>query len=77
MTVQEYNNWYSKDYSKALSFLNCLDHALEKCDDNARLQLELIGYGEDTKVTLRKALEVLREFKRLHINGREEKNEKR
>ena len=77
MTVSEYNNWYSKEYSKALSFLNCLDHALEKCDDNARLQLGLIGYGEDTKATLRKALEVLREFKRFHINGKKDKDERR
>lgn len=77
MTVSEYNDWYSKDYSKALSFLNCLDHALEKCDDNARLQLEIIGYGEDTKATLCKALEVLREFKKFRINGKKDKDEKR
>lgn len=71
MTVKGYNEWYSKRYNKALSFVLCIDHALEKSDDNARSQMKIIGYDDDTKAILLEALEALRKSKRFEINGKE------
>lgn len=48
MTISEYNEWY-KELQKAMSFLNCIDHALEKCDDNTTMQFRVIGWSEDLK----------------------------
>ncbi len=56
MTVKEYNKEFHPAYSKALSFLNCLDHALQKSDENARMQCAVIGWDEETKNFLIKAL---------------------
>ena len=59
MTVHEYNNIYYPAYNKAVSFVNCLNHALEKCDDNARMQLNVIGWDEQTKNLLLHALHMM------------------
>ena len=56
MTVKEYNEVFYHQCSKALSFINCLDHALQKSDDNARMQMRVIGWGENTKAFLLDAI---------------------
>ena len=59
MTIKEYNTIYYPAHNKAVSFVNCLDHALEKCDDNARMQLGVIGWDEQTKNLLLHALHIM------------------
>lgn len=56
MTVFDYNKYFYPAYNKAFSFLENLNHALSKCDDNARIQLECIGWDEQTKAFLKDAL---------------------
>ena len=56
MTVKEYNKIFYPAYNKARSFLDGLDHALSKCDDNTRMQLECIGWDENTKEFLQSAI---------------------
>lgn len=56
MTVKEYNEKFYPIYNKALSFVNCIDHALQKSDDNARMQMEVIGWDENTKAFLLDAI---------------------
>lgn len=56
MTVKEYNEIFYPQCSKAFSFVNCIDHALQKSDDNARMQMKVIGWDEDTKAFLLDAI---------------------
>lgn len=56
MTVKEFNEYFYPQYNKALSFVDCLDLALQKCDDNAHMQMKVIGWDEDTKLFLLDAL---------------------
>ena len=56
MTVKEYNEIFYHLCNKAFSFVNCMDHALEKSDDNARMQMRVIGWDEDTKEFLLEAI---------------------
>lgn len=56
MTVKEYNEKFYPQYNKAFSFVNCMDHALQKSDDNARMQMKVIGWDEDTKAFLLDAI---------------------
>ena len=56
MTVKEFNESFCPQYQKALSFVVCMDHALQKSDDNARMQMKVIGWDEDTKAFLLDAL---------------------
>lgn len=56
MTTSDYNKHFYPAYNKAISFLGNLDHALSKCDDNARMQLECIGWDEQTKAFLKDSL---------------------
>lgn len=46
MTTFDYNKHFYPVYNKAISFLGNLDHALSKCDDNARTQLGCVGWDE-------------------------------
>lgn len=46
MTIKEYNEIFYPQCNKALSFVNCMDHALQKSDDNARMQMQVKG-GEE------------------------------
>lgn len=57
MTVKEYNEKFYPIANKAFSFVNCLDHALQKSDDNARMQMRVIGWDEDTKNFLLEAIQ--------------------
>ena len=59
MTIKEYNTLYYPAHNKAVSFVSCLDHALQKCDDNARMQLDVIGWDEQTKNVLLHALSIM------------------
>lgn len=56
MNIVEYNTIYYPAHNKAVSFVSCLDHALQKCDDNTRMQLDVIGWDEQTKNLLLHAL---------------------
>ena len=67
MTVKEYNEWHSK-LNHAKSFVNCLDHALQKSDDNAKMQLRVIGWSEELKSFLNNAIECYDEKMRSEIN---------
>ena len=55
MTVKEYNEWYSK-LNAARSFVYCIDHALQKSDENANMQFRVIGWSEELKEFLDKAI---------------------
>ena len=56
MTVKEFNENFYPQYRKAVSFINCLDHALAKSDDNARMQMRVIGWDKDMQMFLLDAL---------------------
>ena len=56
MTVKEYNEVFYPQCNKAFSFVNCIDHALQKSDENARMQMKVIGWDEDTKSFLLDAI---------------------
>lgn len=55
MTVKEYNEWYKK-LNNAQSFIFCIDHALQKSDDNARMQFLVIGWSDEMKQFLEDAI---------------------
>lgn len=56
MTIKEYNEIFYPLCNKAFSFVNCMDYALQKSDDNARMQMKVIGWDEDTKAFLLDAI---------------------
>lgn len=64
MTVRDFNNWYTSKFNKAASFVNCLNHALQKTDDNAKAQLKAIGWDKETDEVLIEALRILKNYKR-------------
>lgn len=61
MTIKEYNTVYLPKIEKAESFIYCINHALDKSDDNARMQMQVIGWDDETAKTINEALELLRE----------------
>lgn len=61
MTIPEYNKVFYPQYNKALCFVMNLNHALEKSDDNARMQMKCIGWDEDTKNFLLDAISRLKD----------------
>lgn len=61
ITVQQYNNEIYPAINKADCFLANLDHALQKSDENARMQCRVVGWDEDTKKLLRMLLKKYRE----------------
>lgn len=65
MTTSDYNKHFYPAYNKAIFFLGNLDHALSKCDDNVRMQLECIGWDEQTKAFLKDSL------RRMHKEAQE------
>ena len=60
MTVQDYNTKFLPICNKAESFIRCLNHALEKSDDNARMQLSVIGWDKETELFITDAIVRLR-----------------
>lgn len=76
MTVREYNTKFYPKYSKAISFISCLDHTLiNKCDDETTRQLKIIGWDEDTKKLIQDALNLLNESTRKETRFYEEVDE--
>ena len=63
MTVKEYNDWISK-YNGAFCFVHAIDHAMYKAGNEARHQMECIGWSDEMKNTLLEALEALKDKKR-------------
>ncbi len=55
-TPYMYNSFFYPSLNRACSFVNCLDHALQKSGEEAKRQCEIIGWGEDTKLFLIAAL---------------------
>ena len=49
-TPEMYNSFFYPSLNRACSFVNCLDHALQKSGEEAKRQCEIIGWGEDTKL---------------------------
>ena len=68
MTVKEFNEWHEREYNNALSFINNIDHAIEKAGDESKYQMECIGWGNNVKQTLLNALNLLLLAKRGLIN---------
>ena len=64
MTPRQYNECFRRVHDKALSFVSCLDHALQKSDANARMQLDCIGWDEETKNFLLDAIQKMNESAR-------------
>lgn len=60
MTVKEYNIVHLPKIKKAESFIYCINHALDKSDDNARIQMQVIGWDDETAKTINEALKLLR-----------------
>ncbi len=61
ITVQQYNNEVYPMINKAESFVANLNHALDKSDDNAKMQCRVIGWDDETQQLLRKLLNEYRE----------------
>lgn len=59
MTVKEYNTVYLPKIEKAESFIYCINHALDKSDDNTKMQMRVIGWDDETAKTINEALELL------------------
>ena len=55
-TPYMYNSFFYPSLNRARSFVNCLDHDLQKSGEEARRQCEIIGWGDDTKLFLLAAL---------------------
>ena len=60
MTVREYNDWYKK-LNNAWNFVHCIDHALQKSDDNAKMQFSVIGWSVEMKEFLKDAIQCFAE----------------
>ena len=71
MTIKEYNEKFYPQCNKAFSFVNCLDHALQKSDDNARMQMKVIGWDDETKDFLLDALFKVKESTMKSLKGSE------
>lgn len=67
MTVKEYNFWYSK-LNHARNFVYCIDHALQKCDENAMMQFKVIGWSDELKEFLNKAIQCYAEEVRSRVD---------
>lgn len=61
MTTPEYNKIFQPACNKAYCFVSNLEHALQKSDDNARMQLECIGWDEETKQFLLDAIQMMKD----------------
>lgn len=61
ISIQEYNTVHYPQINKADCFVRNLNHALDKSDDNAKMQCRVIGWDDETKEILTKALELYRQ----------------
>lgn len=67
ISVQEYNNEIYPLLNKAECFVANLNHALDKSDDNAKMQCRVIGWDDETQQLLRKLIHEYRENVKKHI----------
>ena len=58
MTVNKYNNDFYPKYQKAVSFVSCIDNAIRKSGEEAKRQMSIIGWDEETKNLILEALEL-------------------
>ena len=56
ISVQQYNNEVYPRINKAECFVANLNHALDKSDENAKMQCRVIGWDDETQQLLRKLL---------------------
>lgn len=56
ISVQQYNNEVYPKINKAECFVANLNHALDKSDENAKMQCRVIGWDDETQQLLRKLL---------------------
>ena len=68
MTVGEYNEWYKK-LNNAMSFVFCINHALQKSDYNAKMQFSVIGWSDETKQFLEDAIECYAKRKKEEVEN--------
>lgn len=68
VTPKKYNNCFYPSYSKARSFVQCINNSLEKCNADAKRQMEIIGWDDETKRMLLDALECYDRKVRSNIN---------
>jgi hypothetical protein len=61
ISVQEYNEKVYPMINKAECFVANLNHALDKSDDNAKMQCRVVGWDEETKELLQLLLAKYRE----------------
>lgn len=66
--ITYYNKKIHPALNKAESFISNMDHALEKSDENARMQCRVIGWDEDTKALLKLLINNYREEIKLHLD---------
>ena len=64
MTVKQFNDWHMKEFDYALSFVNDINHAIEKSGEEAGYQMMCIGWNANTKQTLIDALSIYEIVKR-------------
>lgn len=62
ISIKMYNETFSPILNKAESFISNLDHALQKSDENARMQCRVIGWDDDTKSIIKAAITAYREY---------------
>lgn len=62
MTVREYNDWVTKN-GHAYAFVRNINDALDKAGEEAKLQMQCIGWSEEMEKMLIDGLEALRKKK--------------
>ena len=68
MTIPEYNKIFYPAYNKAFCFVHNFEHALQKSDDNARMQMECIGWDEETRQFLLDAIQMMKDAAKVSYN---------
>lgn len=61
ISVQQYNNEVYPKINKADCFVANLNHALDKSDENAKMQCRVIGWDDETQQLLRTLIHEYRE----------------
>ena len=67
ISVQEYNNKIYPQLNNASSFISCIDHAIQKSEGDAEKQFRCIGWDQETKELILKALEDYKEKIKMQI----------
>lgn len=67
MDVKTYNTEVYPKINHARSFLYCLDHALQKSGEEAQKQVSIIGWNDELKQFMRKAIEYYADYLRSQL----------